>query len=303
VSSDVNKRPTRLNWTRWLLILALIGAGFGLIKSDAWQSCRTVLPNVGQAGTVRECEEPAIGDSVSLLGLLLIFLLLLPDLGEISLPGGIGLKRRIDVQQEQIRAQNERQQLLEQRFALVAESQAQASAVGNIVLGGYDAEQLAGLISNAVDQRIRLRELEEEPVNGEPAAPEEERAREKASIAEEIKRLTSLQILELERELVRRWRVLGPLVRLADAAAAGPLRAVRSEVADRLASLSEREVARLITWRDAYATGIRAVDDARRAIVADPSALTQQELVRVTVLARELEASASDLGLLDTDPE
>jgi hypothetical protein len=216
---------------------------------------------------------------------------LLPDLAEITLPGGIGLKRQIE-------AQRERQDVLEQRLSLVTQSQqAHATAVGNVL----SFHGLQEMIEDVVTTRIRLRELERAEA-GQPDRREDAPTiaqRERAEVTDEITRLSRLELLELERELVRRWRTIAPLVRLADAARSeSEGQATSQDTAKRLAAVTDEELERLVNWRDAYATVIPTVDQTRRAVVANPDTVPRQDVAAVTALARELEASARDLGLL-----
>jgi hypothetical protein len=287
------------DWLRWSFAAGVIVAGAGSAIAGVWETCKAVTPNTGAEGVVRVCDQPSLADVPSVAGLLIVLLLLLPDLAEITLPGGIGLKRRIE-------AQEARQDLLQQQIAMLthAESYAQAASVGNVL----SLEGLNEMIEGVVATRIRLRELEgAAPDEGDvqklprpvEVRPETVMARERAELTNEIDRLTGLEPLDLQRELVRRWRAIAPLVRLADFARPGTREeSLPDEVRRRLTSMSDAEIARLLDWRDAYGETIGLLDETRRTIVSDPQALGQEELATVSALARELEASAKDLRIV-----
>jgi hypothetical protein len=289
----MRREVTKKDIARWVAVIATLAIAGWTAGRGSWETCRVILPNVASKGTARVCEQPALTDVPVVAGLLFIFLLLLPDISEVTLPGGIGIKRQLE-------AQRQRQEVLEQRLSLVAQSQqAQASAVGNVL----SLQGVQEMIEDAVATRVRLRELERAEAQREPPdkkSPAKLAQRERAEVTEEINRLSGLELLDLQRELVRRWRSLAPLVRVADSARLQfEGQAVASEASHRLAEIDDEQLERLVNWRDAYDGIIKTVNETRRAVVSDPDSLRREDVATVAALARELEESARELGLLD----
>jgi len=293
----VRRKASLSDWLRWLAVVAIVGVGGASAVTGHWQTCKAITPNVGRRSVEYVCEQPTVTDLPVLALLIVLLLLLLPDLAEITLPGGLVIKRRLDAQQSEIEAQQARQDLLEQRLTFMVQAQvSQASAFGNVV----SLEGLREMVDDVATTRVRLRELElASGLSGVPDTMKAQEAVHEQEIAEEIGRLSQLELHELQREVVRRWRLIAPLVRLADSARL-QLEGYPQppDVAQRLEAIVDDDRSRLINWRDAYGESIRAVNEARRAIVSDPESVNAENLAIVAALSGELEESARELGLL-----
>ncbi len=115
---------------RWTLAVVLVVVAVAAVVSGLAQVCA----EQAVAGDVREvCRPPRAGDALTLAVALLLAFLVLPDAAEVSLPGFVQIKRRLDDQDERLAD-------LDAHLTAVAAQMASAQAVGggavvNVVSG------------------------------------------------------------------------------------------------------------------------------------------------------------------------
>ena len=118
--TGAQRRREKWRYVRWGLALGLACLSAILVIGSrfhaGWHVCDSQLTFEGRA--VRVCQPYSVGDLVPVL--VVIGLLLLPDLSELTLPGGAGLKFRLERQERETGRLESNLDRIEQRLNITA---------------------------------------------------------------------------------------------------------------------------------------------------------------------------------------
>ncbi len=140
--------PAWLDWARRAVALAVALAGTVAVGAGKVSVCSDVVTTTGRV--VRVCRPPQFTDGLVVAGLVVVILLLLPDLGEIGLPGMFSLRRTVEEQDSRLENEEARRELLETEVNALSTQVLQAvsaKAVGvdalNIYVSGDETADYA----------------------------------------------------------------------------------------------------------------------------------------------------------------
>jgi hypothetical protein len=116
---QAEKKPGPIDWMRWLLVIAIVAGAFvAAIRSYVDSSAQICRDKAGDTAAINVCGPIGLDDALwfGLLGLV-VFLLLLPDMSEISVTGIGSLKRKVAEQEKKVADQEKKTADLE-RFVV-----------------------------------------------------------------------------------------------------------------------------------------------------------------------------------------
>ena len=263
---------------RWGLALAVVVAGI-VGGSGAWTVCHQETDAARSDPVVEVCSPPDISSLQVISGMIFILLLLWPELSEIGLPGGLMLKRRVERQEDEVRAHALRQQALEDRLdALQVQQQvALAGAAAQAHSHAGNVFVLAGAPQRALSELLEKQEQFE-------AIAESEGRSAFAIQRESSMRSPPTERAVLEAELIRlasqieQWAIVAERYPSVGPVAAAMVGGV---------PLKASQLAALLEWREWFDNEIRIVRAMRNAIV-ESDQVGDDDLKAAVEIARTL---------------